>query len=102
MVFAIPESNWEQFESLCASESVEATVIGQFKPTGQLVLKFGDETVGDVSMSMLHDGRPPIIREATYQPVPASDIPSFEFKTTAQWTTDLCKILASPNVASKH
>ena len=102
MVFAIPESNWEQFEALCASESVEATVIGQFKPTGQLVLKFGDEIVGDVSMSMLHDGRPPIIREATYQPVPSSDLPSFEFKSTEEWTTDLCKILASPNVASKH
>lgn len=102
MVFAIPESNWEQFEALCASESVDATVIGQFKPTGQLVLKFGDEVVGDVSMSMLHDGRPPIIREATYQPVESSDLPSFDFKTTEQWTTDLCKILASPNVASKH
>jgi phosphoribosylformylglycinamidine synthase len=102
MVFAIPESNWEQFEALCASESVEATVIGQFKPTGQLVLKYGDEIVGDVSMSMLHDGRPPIIREATYSPAPSSDLPSFEFKTTDEWTADLCKILASPNVASKH
>ena len=102
MVFAIPESNWEQFEALCASESVEATVIGQFKPTGQLVLKYGDEIVGDVSMSMLHDGRPPIIREATYSPAPSSDLPSFEFKATDEWTTDLCKILASPNVASKH
>ncbi len=102
MVFAIPESNWEQFEALCASESVEATVIGQFKPTGQLVLKYGDEIVGDVSMSMLHDGRPPIIREATYSPAPSSDLPSFEFKATDEWTADLCKILASPNVASKH
>ncbi len=102
MVFAIPESNWEEFESLCASESVEATVIGQFKPTGQLVLKYGDEIVGDVSMSMLHDGRPPIIREATYQPTPVSEIPAFDFKPTEQWTADLCKILASPNVASKH
>jgi len=102
MVFAIPESNWEQFEALCASESVEATVIGQFKPTGQLVLKYGDEIVGDVSMNMLHDGRPPIIREATYSPAPSSDLPSFEFKTTDEWTADLCKILASPNVASKH
>ncbi|MCP4479124.1 MAG: phosphoribosylformylglycinamidine synthase subunit PurL [Planctomycetaceae bacterium] len=102
MVFAIPESNWEQFEALCASESVEATVIGQFKPTGQLVLMYGDEIVGDVSMSMLHDGRPPIIREATYSPAPSSDLPSFEFKATDEWTADLCKILASPNVASKH
>ena len=102
MVFSIPESNWAEFEKLCAAESVEATVIGQFKPTGQLVLKYGDEVVGDVSMAMLHDGRPPIVREANYEPNAARPLDSFQSKSTEDWTQDLCKILASPNVASKH
>ena len=102
MVFSIPESNWIEFEKLCAAESVEATVIGRFKPTGQLVLKYGDETVGDVSMEMLHDGRPPIVRDANYEPSAARPLDNFESKSTEDWTQDLCKILASPNVASKH
>ncbi len=102
MVFSVPESNWKEFEKLCAAESVEATVIGQFKPTGQLVLKYGEEVVGDVSMAMLHDGRPPIVREATYQPKPHQTLDRVESRSTEEWTEDLCKILAAPNVASKH
>ena len=44
MVFSVPESNWEEFEALCASESVEATIIGRFVPTGDLELKYNDQT----------------------------------------------------------
>lgn len=102
MVFSIPESNWEEFESLCASESVEATIIGRFVPTGDLELKYNDQSVGKVSMSFLHDGRPPVIREATYQPAAETPLGQIGDKSTADWTSDLCKILASPNVASKH
>ena len=103
MVFSVPEENWPAFRDLCAAESVEATVIGQFKPTGQLVLKYGDEVVSDVAMSFLHDGRPPVIREATYQPVPTSELANAPARTqSAEWTGDLLKILGSLNVASKH
>ncbi|MFK7767003.1 MAG: phosphoribosylformylglycinamidine synthase subunit PurL [Mariniblastus sp.] len=102
MVFSVPESNWKEFEALCASESVEATVIGVFKPTGQLELKYGDESVGNLSMSFLHDGRPPVIRSATYTPAPQKPLPAIEPRSQEDWTADLCKILASPNVASKH
>lgn len=102
MVFSIPERNWKEFEALCASESVVATVIGQFKPTGKLILKYGEEVVANMSMEMLHDGRPPVIREATYQPAPTKPLDPIGDKSTEDWTADLTKILASPNVASKH
>ena len=102
MVFSIPESKWEEFEALCSSESVVATVIGKFTPTGRLTLKYKDEVVGDVAMEFLHDGRPPVIREATYQPKSNAPLESFEARSCEQWTEDLCKILAAPNVASKH
>ncbi len=103
MVFSVPEENWPAFRDLCASESVEATVIGQFKPTGQLVLKYGEEVVADVAMAFLHDGRPPVIREATYRPTPTTELTDVPERTDAsQWTEDLCKILGSLNVASKH
>ena len=67
MVLSVPEKNWAQFHALCASEGVEATAIGKFTDTKQLVLKYGDQQVGDVSMHFLHDGRPPVVREAVYE-----------------------------------
>jgi phosphoribosylformylglycinamidine synthase len=102
MVFSVPEENWKEFEALCAAESVDATVIGKFAPTGRLVLKYEDTVVGDVSMEFLHDGRPPIIREATFTPAPANRIDAIAEKTPADWTSDLGQILGSLNVASKH
>ena len=100
MVFSVPEENWEQFEAICAAESVEATVIGRFEPTGNLKLLYKDEVVSDVSMKFLHDGRPPVVREAVYEAKPvtelAVDISGRDFGA------DLCLILGSLNVASKH
>lgn len=103
MVFSVPESNWEAFHDLCAAESVEATVIGQFKPTGKLELRYGAEPVGELSMDFLHDGRPPVIRKAEYQPrvIPELSL-STATRSTEQWSGDLLQILGSLNVASKH
>jgi phosphoribosylformylglycinamidine synthase II len=103
MVFSVPETNWEAFHDLCAAESVAATVIGQFKPTGNLELKYGAESVGEMSMKFLHDGRPPVIRQAEYVP-PAVEVLSVSTvsRTTEQWNSDLVQILGSLNVASKH
>ena len=66
MVLSVPEKNWAEFHALCASEGVEATAIGKFTDTKQLVLKYNDQQVGEISMAFLHEGRPPVIREAVY------------------------------------
>jgi phosphoribosylformylglycinamidine synthase len=71
MVLAVPPETWDEFHALwLASEGVEATILGQFVPTGRLVLKYHGEVVGDMAMSFLHEGRPPIVREAIYEPRP--------------------------------
>lgn len=100
MVFAVPEANWEEFEAICAAESVEATVIGRFTPTGNLKLLYKDNVVSDISMEFLHDGRPPVIREAFYEP--ASDVALSVSSTNQDFGANLCSILSSLNVASKH
>ena len=101
MVFAVPEANWEEFEAICAAESVEATVIGRFTPTGNLKLLYKDNAVSDISMEFLHDGRPPVIREAFYEPT--SDVAlSVSSKTNHDFGANLRSILSSLNVASKH
>jgi len=68
MVLSVSPQKWDEFEALCRSEGVEATVIGQFKPTSRLRLKYGDHQVADLAMKLLHDGRPPVVREAVYAP----------------------------------
>lgn len=99
MVLSVPESAWESLEQLCRSEDVEATMIGRFVPTGRLALKYAGETVGDLSMKFLHDGRPPTIRQAVYAPPPAEQA---TLPIRDDYTEDLLKILGSLNVASKH
>lgn len=100
MVFSVPEDNWEKFEAICAAESVEATVIGRFTPTGNLKLLYGDEEVSNLSMEFLHDGRPPVIREAVYEAKAITELVVDE--SERNFSEDLCAILGSLNVASKH
>lgn len=99
MVLSVPEHHWQEFEKLCADESVEATVIGRFAPTGRLVLKYEEQIVCDLSMDVLHNGRPPVIRSAEYQPPAVQPLAPPE---RDDYTADLKNILSSYNVASKE
>ncbi|HBT76116.1 MAG TPA: phosphoribosylformylglycinamidine synthase subunit PurL [Planctomycetaceae bacterium] len=105
MVFSVPPENWEAFRGLCESEDVEAVVLGTFKPTGRLVLKYEGTTVADLAMTFLHDGRPPVVRSAVYSPPPSKPLtPKEENRADSalSLTQTLEKILGSLNVASKH
>jgi len=68
MVLAVPPAKWDELQRLCAGEDVEAVVLGTFEPTGRLQLFYHGEQVGDLAMHFLHDGRPPVVRQATCQP----------------------------------
>src|SRR5205085_4098037 len=48
MVLAVQPEKWGEFQSLCSSEGVEATVLGRFVPTGRLVLKYQGQVVADL------------------------------------------------------
>lgn len=100
MVLSVPPEHWDEFYTLCASEGVEATAFGQFSSDGRLVLKYHDSLVADLSMHFLHEGRPPVVREAVYEPVPTTPIalPA----TPRNFTPELLAILGSWNVASKE
>ncbi len=69
MVLAVPDDRWPALEALCRQEGVEATDLGRFVETGRLTLRYQGEVVGDLSMQFLHDGRPTVVREATWSPV---------------------------------
>ncbi len=101
MVLAVPPENWDAFRSLCESENVEATIIGRFVPTGRLQLKYHDQGVADLAMEFLHDGRPPVIRQAAYEAPTVSELTPAP-STADDFTADLLQILRSLNVASKE
>jgi phosphoribosylformylglycinamidine synthase II len=99
MIVAVRPDKWEAFDALCRAEGVEATVLGRFTETGRLVLKYREQQVADLSMAFLHDGRPPVIREATYMPPAARPL---EIPRKARFDDDLKAILGSLNVCSKE
>jgi len=101
MTLSVPEEHWEELSRLCASEGVEATVIGKFVPTGRLVLKYDGRQVGDLAMDFLHGGRPPVVREAVYAPPPVRPMELPE-KDCGGYTDSLLGILGSLNVCSKE
>jgi phosphoribosylformylglycinamidine synthase len=99
MVLAVAEEKWAELAELCRSENVEATVIGRFVPTGRLRLSYEGAEVADLDMEFLHDGRPPVVRQAAYQP---STPQPMALPPKSDYTDDLLRILAAPNVASKE
>jgi phosphoribosylformylglycinamidine synthase len=111
MVLSVPSDRWMEFESLCRSEGVEATAIGEFRPTNRLQLFYQNQQVADLPMQFLHDGRPPVVREAKYAP-PSARILSPGGReqgegaaaTTSPVNHDesLLRILGSLNVCSKQ
>ncbi|MCC6494094.1 MAG: phosphoribosylformylglycinamidine synthase subunit PurL [Pirellulales bacterium] len=116
MVLSVPEATWPELERLCASEGVEATVLGRFEPTGRLTLKYRGTVVGDLAMEFLHNGRPPVGRQAVFEPKMASPLrPSGAplpgpprqpegngAASPGSHNDDLLAILSSLNVASKE
>ena len=104
MVLSVPAEHWDELHALCQSEGVEATIIGKFVPHGRLELKYNGVQVADLSMHFLHQGRPPVVRDAVYEPrrptvlscSNGASLDSVEFGDT------LLRILGSLNVASKE
>jgi len=101
MVLSVPPDKWDAFHALCTSEGVEATIIGQFVPTGRLQLKYDGHEVANLSMEFLHNGRPPVVRDAVYHP-PAMQPWSLPAGGGADLATCLLNVLGSLNVASKE
>lgn len=101
MIFAVPPDKLERLQQLCATEGVEATVIGQFVSSGMLRLMYAGNEVGLLSMAFLHGGRPPVVRQAIYL-APATLAIEIPQLSQSECEAALLGILGSLNVASKH
>jgi phosphoribosylformylglycinamidine synthase len=101
MVLSVPQDSWDELRQLCESENVEAAVLGRFAPTGRLQLTFNGHIVGDLSMQFLHDGRPPVIREAVYEPATTEPL-TIPAMSADDHRDALLAVMGSLNVASKQ
>jgi phosphoribosylformylglycinamidine synthase len=66
MVLAVPPQHLDELLALCAIEEVEASVLGSFTDTHRLVVTYAGQTVADLDMAFLHDGRPERRLEAVW------------------------------------
>ena len=111
MVVAVPPENLEELTQICEAEVVEATVLGTFTDTRKLQIFYKGTLVGDLDMEFLHNGIPQPVKEAVWQPkspassvgaAPASSVGAVSNRALENTTDILCRLLASPNIASKE
>ncbi|MYG00486.1 phosphoribosylformylglycinamidine synthase subunit PurL [Candidatus Poribacteria bacterium] len=101
MVIAVPPENIETLKDICEAEMVEATVLGNFTDSHRLQVFYEDEIVGDLDMDFLHKGLPQHIKEAIWRLPQHKEMPSRD-NDIDNYTDDLLRLLASPNIASKE
>jgi len=101
MVLAVPPEKWAELQALCSSEDVEAVVLGAFQATGKLELFYHGQRVAELDMHFLHEGRPPVIRQATWNPPSAAEA-SVSVDSSRDYTRELLGLLGRPTIASKE
>lgn len=99
MVLAVPPQHRARLFEILTEEEVEGCVLGRFRDDGLLVLRYRGETVGELGMKFLHDGRPRTVREATKPPRIPEVPPTLEGRSLAKI---LHELLGHPSVASKE
>ena len=99
MVLAVSPEKSQALLDLCRSENVEATDLGRFTDTGRLVLRYQGEVVADLSMRFLHEGRPAVVRQATWTAPEERPIKQPERR---DYTADLRAMLQHWDVCSKE
>jgi phosphoribosylformylglycinamidine synthase subunit PurSL len=114
MVLAVPPEHLETLQAICATEEVEASVIGTFTDDHRLVVMYNGQTVADMDMAFLHDGRPDRRLEAVWRDrAGASPAPTIHdgSKPTGYSRGDPCgrpggaallALLRHPTIASKE
>ncbi|NCD34618.1 MAG: phosphoribosylformylglycinamidine synthase [Spartobacteria bacterium] len=58
MTLAVQPENIDAFLALARQRDVEASVMGTFTDSGEMILKYGERIVARIDMDFLHDGAP--------------------------------------------
>jgi phosphoribosylformylglycinamidine synthase len=111
MVLAVPPAHLDRLQAICEIEEVEASVLGTFSDDRRLHVTWHAETVADLEMAFLHDGRPARTLDALWQARSPEEIVSslpqqaaFEFTDVdaSDASAILLALLRHPTIASKE
>ncbi|MDO8563480.1 MAG: AIR synthase-related protein [Nanoarchaeota archaeon] len=97
MTLSVPKEKWETFSGLMKNRGVEATVIGEFTNSGKSIVNYNGETVCNLDLEFLHNGRPKRRMTSTFtktiheEPV---------IRNLEDLTTNLHGLLKRPNIGS--
>jgi phosphoribosylformylglycinamidine synthase len=107
MVLAVPPEHLEAFLALCRAEDVEATHLGTFTDDRRLRVLYRNQTLVDLDMAFVHDGRPQRVLEAVWRP--GDERPMINDRQDealvvghSSFVDTLKALLAHPNIASKE
>ncbi len=64
MTLAVPKKNWKKLKQIFDRHDVEATVIGKFTESGNVIVRHQRKRVMDIGLDFLHDGRPVEIQKS--------------------------------------
>ncbi len=105
MVLAVPSANLDALREICAIEEVEMSIIGTFTDDHRLTVTYHNETVANIDMAFLHDGRPNRTLEAVWRPASApyqQENTASRFIVPPTPATILLNLLQHPSIASKE
>lgn len=99
MTLAVQPENIDKLLKLAADRDVEVTALGTFTNNGQLVIRYGREIAGCLSMNFLHDGCPQLKIKAEWQP---PVVPPPRQARRGRRDVWLRRLLGSLNICSKE
>ncbi|MBD3343866.1 MAG: phosphoribosylformylglycinamidine synthase [Chitinivibrionales bacterium] len=99
MTVAVSPEQLDQFFALAKEWAVEATDLGEFTDDGFLVVKYNNETVGELAMEFLHNGLPKMELVARWETPKESKAGPIVSDNPVQDIIDLLKRL---NICSKE
>jgi phosphoribosylformylglycinamidine synthase len=109
MVLAVPPAKLDQLLAICEIEEVEACVLGTFTDDRRLHVTWQGETVADLEMAFLHDGRPTRLLTAVWHAKAPEEVdyawPRRETSPTLSADDApgmLLALLSHPTIASKE
>ncbi|MEO1645081.1 MAG: AIR synthase-related protein, partial [Chloroflexota bacterium] len=99
MVMAVAPENWERLLDIANGQDVEITNIGTFGNEGRIMLRYGDEIVGNIGTDLLHECLP---RRTMHAKWTKPEVATTDSGGTTDLKESLLKLLAHPNIRSKE
>jgi len=99
MVLAVPEENVAKIAKICERHDAEMCDLGTFGTDNkELILRYGKEEVGRLSMSFMHEGLPGTTRIARWSSQEKTNAGNKKIDVQAM----LPRLLSHPNITSKQ